>query len=28
VHDLLAGRIAIEDLAPRLLARPRKDERR
>ncbi|NLF04429.1 MAG: NAD(P)-dependent glycerol-3-phosphate dehydrogenase, partial [Actinomycetales bacterium] len=28
VHDLLTGQIDIEDLAPRLLARPRKDERR
>jgi len=27
VHDLLTGAIAIEELAPRLLARPRKDER-
>ena len=27
VRDLLNGTIAIEDLAPRLLARPRKDER-
>jgi len=28
VYEVLAGLIAVEDLAPRLLARPRKDERR
>ena len=28
VQELLEGSIAVEDLAPRLLARPRKDERR
>ena len=28
VHEFVQGKIAVEDLAPRLLARPRKDERR